>query len=65
MTCNTALPSHHTVINVLIFDVGVVSAVMPGILNVGRREGVREGRKQGGELEWAAFPVFRRRRAAF
>lgn len=31
-------------------------------VNAGRREGVREGRKQGGKLEWAAVPVLRRRR---
>lgn len=33
--------------------------------NAGRREGVREGRKQGGKLEWAAVPVLRRRRLNF
>lgn len=29
-------------------------------MQAGGREGAREGRKQGGELEWAAVPVCRR-----
>lgn len=43
--------------NMLLYDVGVVSMDMPGIL---MRAGGREGRKEGEELEWAAVPVLRR-----
>lgn len=52
--------------NMLLRDVGVVSLDVPGtLMQPGRREGVRGGRKQGGELEWAAVPVLRRRRLNF
>lgn len=46
----------------LLYVVGVVFRDMPGTL---MRAGGREGRKQGGELEWAAVPVLRRCRLNF
>ena len=50
--------THTAVMNMLLHDVGVVSLDVPGtLMQAGRREGVRAGRKQGGELEWAAVPV--------
>lgn len=42
----------------LLYDVGVVSIDMPGIRMLAEGEKGREGRKQGGELEWATVPVF-------